>query len=99
MITTEQFYANYEFSDEKVNDNMELTDFRIIEMLDSFYKFKIKEVTKRIKFLEKDYELSYELQLKLDMFDKNDAADFDELAESLRDTKTKIQTLKWVLTN
>jgi hypothetical protein len=46
MTTTEQFYANYEFSDEKVNDNMELTDFRIIEMLDAFYEFKAKGNTK-----------------------------------------------------
>ena len=43
MTTTEQFYANYEFSDEKVNDNMELTCFRIIEMLEAFYEYKTKE--------------------------------------------------------
>jgi hypothetical protein len=47
MTTTEQFYANYEFSDEKVNDNMELTDFRVIEMLNAFYDFKVKENSKK----------------------------------------------------
>ncbi|MDD7912951.1 hypothetical protein [Polaribacter ponticola] len=43
MITTEQFYVNYEFSDEKVNDIGELTEDRVIELLNAFYEFKIKE--------------------------------------------------------
>ena len=58
-----------------------------------------KEILNRIKFLEKDVYLTNQIQSKLDMFDENDAADFDELAESLKDTKIKIQTLKWVLIN
>lgn len=48
MTTTEQFYANYEFSDEKVNDNGELTEDRVIEMLDAFYDYKIKEENKMV---------------------------------------------------
>ena len=43
-MTTEQFYANYEFTDEKVNDNMELTEDRVIEMLDAFYEYKTKQI-------------------------------------------------------
>ena len=55
------------------------------------------EIKKRIEFLEKDYELTYKLQGKLDMYDDNKAADFDELNETLKKTKLMIQTLEWVL--
>tara|TARA_R110000850_G_scaffold240107_1_gene364784 strand:- start:672 stop:914 length:243 start_codon:yes stop_codon:yes gene_type:complete len=52
MTTTEQFYANYEFSDEKVNDSGELTEDRVIEMLEAFYEYKVKESVKN-KFTKK----------------------------------------------
>jgi len=42
-MTAEQFYINYEFSDEKVNDSGELTEDRVIEMLNAFYEYKTKE--------------------------------------------------------
>ena len=42
-MTTEQFYVNYEFSDEKVNGNGELTEDRIIELLDAFYEHKTSQ--------------------------------------------------------
>tara|TARA_R110002153_G_scaffold6394_4_gene29113 strand:+ start:89 stop:328 length:240 start_codon:yes stop_codon:yes gene_type:complete len=51
-MTTEQFYVNYEFSDEKVNDSGELTENRVIEMLDAFHEHKVKESFKN-KFTKK----------------------------------------------
>ena len=50
MTTTEQFYVNYEFSDEKVNDSMELTEDRVIELLDAFYEFKTKDSIKEFEY-------------------------------------------------
>ena len=43
MTEAEQFYVNYEFSDEKVNDNGELTESRIIELLNAFHEYKLKQ--------------------------------------------------------
>jgi len=38
----ELFYVNYEFSDEKVNDNGELTEDRVVELLDAYYNYRLK---------------------------------------------------------
>ena len=46
--TAEQFYVNYEFTDEKVNDNGELTEGRIIELLEAYHKAKLKESMKQV---------------------------------------------------
>jgi len=56
-----------------------------------------EQITKRIEFLEKDYEIAYNLQNTLDMYDEKEAADFDELSEQLKVTKTKITVLEWIL--
>ena len=41
-MTAEQFYVDYQFSDEKINDSGELTEDRIIELLNAFYEYKVK---------------------------------------------------------
>ena len=41
-MTAEQFYVNYQFSDEKINDSGELTEDRIIELLDALSEYKVK---------------------------------------------------------
>ena len=68
MTTTEQFYVNYEFTDEKVNDNMELTEDRIIEMLDAFYEFKIKEENKigNFKYIAKTKNINGTLLMEIE---------------------------------
>ena len=70
MTTTEQFYVNYEFSDERVNDNGELTEDRVIEMLDAFYKHKTKEsdltkINKNIDFHFKEINRLWEVKKKI----------------------------------
>ena len=41
MEDAEKFYINYTFSDEKVDDNGELTYDRVIELLNAFYTYKV----------------------------------------------------------
>ena len=41
-MTAEQFYANYEFADEKGNDSADITEDMIIEMLNAFHEYKTK---------------------------------------------------------
>jgi len=53
---TEQFYCNYEFSDQKVNDNGGLTEDRIIELLEAFHKEKSKDIKELIEFLNSEVE-------------------------------------------
>jgi hypothetical protein len=84
MMTTEQFYANYEFTDEKENDNGELTEDRVIEMLDAFYDYKINNKSKDLLTLAdslKESKSNYIYNEAKKLYDTKETFNYEKTSE------------------